>query len=238
MKKIKFVSINKLSHLIQDKPKPSRLHVPEWYKNTPLRIPGEKVDGIAPFGGSNNMTIKACVPFLDIMTAGYIFVTPCDVEVSILDGSYQIRWLVNNYEPTTTHHKDQLGELPVDSKFDDGAFKWETPWRMETPKGYSTMFVHPVNRYDLPFRSFGGIVETDTYNLPVNFPFQITKVPEDKYIIPKGTPVIQAIPFKREDWKSSEKLLDYSEHAKNYDSLKSVITRSYRNMFWKKKRYT
>ena len=32
MKKIKFVSINKLSHLIQDKPKPSRLHIPEWYK--------------------------------------------------------------------------------------------------------------------------------------------------------------------------------------------------------------
>lgn len=238
MKKITFKLIKPKLNYLYEKPSPASRHVPEWFKHTPLRTPGETVDGIAPEGGTSNFTIKGCVPFLDVMTTGYMMVTPCDVEVSFFDDqSFQIRWLVDDYTPATQHHQNQLGNLPRVNNSDHSVFKWENPWILQTPPGYSTIFTHPINRHDLPFRSFGGVVETDTYNLPVNFPFQITKVPEEKYIIPKGTPVIQAIPFKREDWQSNSVIADAEEFAKNYNALKSVIVRSYRKTFWKKKRY-
>lgn len=240
MKNIKFRLSKPDLHMISEGPTPASRHVPEWFKNTPLRMLGEASDGIVDSGNglSNNFTVKGCVPFLDAMTSGYTFVTSCDVEVSLFDNkTYQIRWLVDSYDPVSTHGEEQLGNMPRQSKFDHMAFKWENPWIVQTPPGYSTMFIHPINRDELPFRSFGGVVETDTYNLPVNFPFKITDHSQEKFIIEKNTPVIQAIPFKRDDWKSEFQVGDIKEFDKNYDLLKSTIVRSYRKMFWKKKRY-
>ena len=41
-----------------------------------------------------------------------------------------------------------------------------------------------------------GIVETDKHEANVNFPSFVTKE-DGSYIIPAGTPIVQAIPFKR-----------------------------------------
>ena len=45
-----------------------------------------------------------------------------------------------------------------------------------------------------------GIVDTDRSPQPINFPFFIKK----NFVgtIEVGTPVVQLIPFKRDDWKS------------------------------------
>jgi hypothetical protein len=236
MQKVQFISTDSSLKFAYEKPKPASNFVPGWYKATPKRIPGEIKDGIAASGTSSNQTIKACVPFLDVMTSGYIFTSPCDVEVSLYNNEFQIRWLVD-YNPISTHSEAQLGDLPRSSDHDTIAFKWDMPWMMKTPPGYSTFFTHPVNRYDLPFRTMGGIVETDTYNLATNFPFQVVDIPEDKYIIPQGTPIVQAIPFKRESWQSEYLKADDEEYKRNLNSLKGKILRSYKTTFWKKKEY-
>jgi hypothetical protein len=44
-----------------------------------------------------------------------------------------------------------------------------------------------------------GVVDTDAYPLVVLFPFMMKNTFEG--VIEKGTPVVQIIPFKREDWK-------------------------------------
>ena len=73
------------------------------------------------------------------------------------------------------------------------------------------------------------------YNfLPINLPFFLKEGFEG--IIPKGTPIAQIMPFKREPWNSEkEDLNPLTKYQIN--NLKSVVQRSYKNRFWSKKTY-
>jgi hypothetical protein len=55
--------------------------------------------------------------------------------------------------------------------------------------------------------------------------------------IPAGTPIIQAIPFKRDDWKmefpNKEESYSYKDFYKWFDPPMA----KYKRFFWKKKRY-
>jgi hypothetical protein len=119
--------------------------------------------------------------------------------------------------------------------YERNPYKFENKWVMETPPGYSCLITHPLNRFDLPFFTMSGIVDTDQYNfLPVNLPFFLKEGFEG--IIPKGTPIAQVIPFKREPWHSEkEDLNPLTKYQIN--NLKSVVQRSYKNRFWSKKTY-
>jgi hypothetical protein len=52
-------------------PVPASRTIPEWYKNIPRYTDSE----------STNFSVKACLPYLDAMTAGYTLTTWCDIEV-------------------------------------------------------------------------------------------------------------------------------------------------------------
>jgi hypothetical protein len=82
-----------------------------------------------------------------------------------------------------------------------------------------------------------GVVDTDSYNLGVEFPFRLLDIKKDVVILEKGTPICQVIPFKRDDWSSTA--VDFDEEAmkRNGFMLKSKIIRSYQLQFWKKKSY-
>ena len=56
-----------------------------------------------------------------------------------------------------------------------------------------------MNRFDLPFYTMSGIVESDIWGLPVFTAFFLQK--DFIGVIPKGTPIFQIIPFKRDDWE-------------------------------------
>lgn len=218
------------------KPVPAYTMIPDWYKETPVRMYGAIKDGIGPGAQGSNLTIKGCVPFLDSMTSGYMYVSSCDIEINILDGQFIVRWIVD-YEPVGTHSSEQAGLIPTSSDKDKFPFKWHTTWIMKTPPGYSTLFTHPLNRYDLPFRTFTGVVDTDKLGVATNFPFQLLDVEEYPYIIPAGTPIAQAIPFKRESWISEYLDPDENKYEKAFAKLKSTVSRSYRNQIWVKKSY-
>lgn len=179
--KVKFISVKPEIELI--KPTPATKAVPDFYRKMPGVIDG-------------GMTVKKCVPFLDVLTSGYTFYLASDVRYSE-DGFEQASII----PMVTLHHKRQLEGAELTPEFDTQPYKWENQFIMRTPKGYSTMFLHPANRLELPFISLGGIVDTDKHEAPVNFPFLMKK--DFKGIIPAGTPIMQAIPFKREDWKHS-----------------------------------
>jgi len=221
------------------KPVPASSVMPEWYKETDLYTMGDKKVGVTTEGGRvSNFSVKGCVPFQDALTSGYVFTTPCDIEVRLNnDGFFYINWVVSNYEPVSTHSEQQAGKIPISSQHSPFPFKWITRWTMKTPKGYSTLFTHPLNRYDLPFRSFTGVVDTDRHPIATNFPFQLLDQKEYPYIIPAGTPIAQAIPFKREAWTSQYEEEDEQEFAINIDKLGSKIGRGYRTFWWEKKTY-
>ena len=71
------------------------------------------------------------------------------------------------------------------------------------PSGYSLFITHPVNRGDLPFVTLTGMVDSDLYKDNfVNFPAKWSD-PTFSGVLPKGTPVAQCVPVKRENWNAS-----------------------------------
>jgi hypothetical protein len=215
-KKIKFVSVDPGLHI--DPPKPSSRFLPEWYRKL-----NPVVEGVE--------SIKKCIPFLDSMTSGYMITLSADVYFN--GESFE---QVSKRSVVSEHLLSQVDGISLPEEYNRQPYKWGNMFLIQTPKGYSTMFTHPFNRIDLPFYALGGVVETDKFPVPVNFPFFIKK--DFRGIIPAGTPIAQAIPFKRDDWEMTldeesgiDVPPDYFNHANppfNY----------YKRKFWKRKRYS
>jgi hypothetical protein len=212
-----------------EQPKPALKVIPEWYKNTVSYMNNEK----KPTGdGTTGPTIKRCIPVFDALTAGYIIKTPADVYVSVKDGGQWFEW--SDFGLITFHPIEQAPEHPAKNGFPYP--KWMNPWAISTPKGYSTLFVQPFHRESV-FTILPGIVDTDTYTAPVNFPFTINDLAFEG-LIPKGTPIAQVIPFKRESWAmelgTKKDLLNQEKVLKK---LQSKFFDKYKSMYWSKKEY-
>jgi len=218
MKKIKFRSEDVSTEWV--KPEPAVKSIPQWFKD------------ISPIL-QNNMTIKKCVPVLDAFTAGYILKTSADV---FYDSETQ-RFVDNGTSDVVTYHQDfQLEGWNYDENVEPHPYKWINKFYIQTPKGYSTLFTHPLNRGDLPFVSVSAIVDTDEFPLSVQFPFLIKKGFHG--IIPAGTPIVQAIPIKRDDWKSDFGDEEESYVYKDFWKWSDPPFSKYKRQFWKRKTYS
>ena len=212
-----------------EKPKPASQIIPNWYKETQSYVNGER----KPTGnGNTSATIKRCIPVFDAITAGYIIESPADVFVSIKDGEQWFEWA--NYELIEFHPIAQAPKHPQNQPFPYP--KWINPWAITTPKGYSTMFVQPFHRESV-FTILPGIVDTDQYKSPVNFPFVVNDC-FFQGLIPKGTPIAQVIPFKRDTWTSEFGNAKHFKEAKQTNrNLHNTFFDKYKKMFWEKKEY-
>jgi hypothetical protein len=215
-KKISFKSV--LPDLNVPHPVPAYKSIPEWYRTT------------KPFANGGE-TLKKCVPLLDSMTAGYSLTLAADVFFN--KGIVQD---ISVSQVVQSHVDGQMGDLKIPAEYDKTVYKWINSFTLKTPKGYSTLFVHPVNRIDLPFHSFSGLVDTDRFPLEVNFPFLIKK--DFVGIIPAGTPIAQAIPVKREDWSSSVEDSSSYERPAFTHTMHNPPFNYYKRHFWTRKKYS
>lgn len=218
-------------------PVPASQLIPEWYKNTNSYINGSKVPVPGRQGNETTATIKRCMPIFDSITAGYIIKSPADVYViqrTNDDGSTYPWYEWANFSLIEFHGKIQAELHP--SLNDLSAPKWVNPWGIKTPKGYSVFITQPMHR-DLPFTILPGIVDTDTYNIPISFPFTLNDV-NFQGLIPAGTPIAQVIPFKREDWQMEIGSKTSLEEMKKQDKkLRSKFYDSYKMQFRQNKEY-
>jgi hypothetical protein len=104
-------------------------------------------------------------------------------------------------EMVSDHHLSQSEDVKIPEEYDPQPHKWLSNWHVKTPRGYSSLILHPINRLDLPFYSFSGIVDTDKHPMVINFPFVLRKGFDGK--IEAGTPMVQIIPFKRDRWSAN-----------------------------------
>lgn len=228
-----------------EKPIPAKRNIPDWYKKLEHNL------------GHN--TVKGCMPFLDSLTAGYIIKLPVDLkirhnvinpETGFRDGE-QVSAL-KDFQPNVSevklninqkleiHQPFQMAGSPLLEKNKNlPIHKFVNPWTIQTPKGYSCLFIAPLNNRDDRFEVLSGIVDTDIHRLPVNFPFIINtdKYPALNTVIKKGTPIVQVIPFKRDSWVMSiEKQKDKSYSSEIIKFFTSLIDR-YKNNVWQKKKW-
>jgi hypothetical protein len=211
------------------KPQPAFKVIPNWYKELPSYIGDEKKPNEI---GSTTSTIKKCMPVFDAISSGYIIFSHTDIFVSIKDGEPWYAW--PSFEPIQFHPIGQAPNHPAQNGF---AYpKWINPWAIKTPPGYSCLFVQPFHR-ESTFTILPAVVDTDTYDSPVNFPFSLN-MPISEEMIPAGTPIAQIIPFKRDSW---EMVLGSEEELRNNFNttklLRSKFFDSYKTFFRQVKNY-
>lgn len=240
---IKFISNKEYLNITEVLPQPSKLNIPQWYKELTH--------------SAENLTIKGCMPFLDTLTTGYIIRMPVDYHIKhnfiekekrstfgytkIPKDSSVIsdKTNINTFDILDTHAVQQLGEkCPFVEKNKNLPFhKLLNPWIIKTPPGYSCLFLPPMNNSDNRFSIIPGIVDTDTFPSEINFPIIVNgdKYPVLDTIIELGTPIAQVIPFKREKWKMVIEADSQKEKNKRTFNLKSKIINIYKNKWWSKK---
>lgn len=234
-KKIKFYNI--WPNLAEGfEPKAASKSLPDWYK----KIPGHNVAAKDfRIRDKNNATVKKCIPFFDAMTSGYIIPLPVDLWISTDDSGEKIfHWADSNQKIVEFHDGDQVKGYPYGGKNLRYAPKFISPWRVVTPKKYSLLYMTPAHR-DLPFKIIEGIVDTDSFSNSVNFPFLLN---DENFegMIPAGTPMVQIVPVKRENWfhlvemdyRKSEVVLE-----KFWNLYNSYLSNFYKRVFWEKKNY-
>jgi hypothetical protein len=245
-KEIEFSAHEDYFALKEDYPIPTKLNIPEWYKKLEHTV--------------LNKTIKGCMPFLDTLTCGYLLKMPQDFYVKHnvdnknekgeeFKDSFQTYGLhdmshllsaksVNLNSGFDNHPIKQLEGSPFIEKNKNLPFyKILNPWKIKTPKGYSCLFVPPLNNSDDRFSIIPGIVDTDTFPNEINFPIIINgdKYPVLETEIKKGTPYVQIIPFKRDSWKMTTKSRKQKEIQNSRIFYGLSLLNIYKDKYWNKK---
>jgi hypothetical protein len=230
-KKIEFLPSSKETVELVEEPKSSNLFIPNWYKKIVSSY--KKSPQFSLDGKLLNTNLKMCMPFLDALTSGYIQKTWCDIYIE--KDNDNVNFTYASTPSIINIRKDKVVETYKD-EFYLIEFVWYIQYVPKLPKGYSALICHPLNRMDLPFYTLSGIVDYDMYHhVPNgNLPFYIKK--DFEGLIPKGTPMYQIIPFKRDSWISiknnNEKILE-----KNNKLQRSFFWEFYKKNMWQKKKY-
>lgn len=213
--------------------------IPDWYK---------KSEKFFIDGDSESPGLKTCVPFLDSLLSGYMMTTWEDMVVNTTGdqvivktinlGQEFINTAGNNNSYQIGFRKHESGALiPRPEGHHIQHMTWSNTLGLKTPKKYSVLFTHPLNRFDLPFTTMSGIIDSDEWTTSGNIPFFFKNNLNDVFI-PKGTPLVQVIPIKRNKWKHafSQKYIypDLEELGNNARAVKSGY---YRDNKWIKKEY-
>jgi|TARA_X000001388_G_scaffold40701_2_gene28633 hypothetical protein len=224
-KNITFCAMNKEMVDIWPHPEPAIKSIPKDYKQL------ERFEK----GNLHKGTVKTCMPFLDAMTAGYIIYFEQDYIIDPTETDFTITPANKMEDDTGYHYSYQLTDS-YKKTAGDKAGKFINKWLIRTPPGYSCLFVQPMNRIENRFQIISGVVDTDNYINGINFPFVLLKR-DEQFILKKGEPMIQVIPFKRESWKKWSGFYIEKDHKKTYNVLMSSIIDKYKKYFWKKKSY-
>lgn len=187
-------------------PKPATRWVPDWYKQLPMEMTG----GMERMG-LRQSTVRACIPFIEGMTTGYILTTAGDVTVNV-DGS-----------DIETHSDFTRGVL---NPFKDGVtgdmFPHDGPiaqfkgyWRVDVPDGVSMLFLPVLNRPEKTerFRAFSGVIDVDNFDGNLNTPIAWL-AGDGEFFIPQDTPIAQCIPFYRDSLLNNAVIREQNEEEK------------------------
>lgn len=184
--------------------------------------------------------IFSCLPAIDYAKAGYIIKNSHNLKLELLMVNFKEVLSLEtsrNIDKSNPNFKflnemglynEKLLPAPSPNKFRN-YFKHSTDWGIRTPKGYSSLILQPFYILEERYSVLPAIVDTDTYHRPIPLVGYLN-TKESVNIMP-GDPVLQVIPFKRDDWTMSVKL------EKVPIASKFWLWNGYKNFFHKIKNY-
>ena len=231
-----------------DPPIPATKCVPDYYKKMPIDCTPPKVENNNRL--SVGKSVKACIPIRDLLTAGYILPLweELFIEKSVHNESVDGRVFAfanagegRGQDPLAViegHGMIQVVNSPLAKKARDKETggripKLSTPWSFYTPPGYSCLFLPPQYRENR-IEILPAIVDTDKWHL-AQFPFLYNGF-MDKETVPIGEPIVQVIPFKRENWKVKVEKNEKPRQNLLYPLFKR-LSHAYQNMYHVKKHW-
>ena len=227
-------------HMVGDaNPVPASKCIPTWFKDIPHDVTMKE--------GTVTTSAKGCMPFVDAMKFGYVLRAGCDMVVKGWVENGVSHWWANWSVPKffddkdliTPHDTNQLGKEPLTNS---GAIplKVVTNFTIKTPSGYSCLITPVLNNNHLLARGihfYSTVVDTDHHPLPVNLPFSLTNLSGEEIVIEKGTPLVQVMPFKRENWGMEVKEQSQNEYYAAAQLMYSKFSAAYRKLCHQPKRY-
>lgn len=197
--------------------------LPQWYKDTKL---SNKFEG---FKGTNPQTIKDCPAIQDFVSEGFVirlwghfyFHTEYDERDMPVRESWDFTPRMANGENikdyVNGHGIRQHEMIEMQTTLNGDVLKFKLPYTIEVPEGYNIAFVDPFYHERKEIRFLSGIVQQDRWSY-VQFPFEILS---DSFMLEAGTPLVLAIPYKRDEEKIKLNILKGDEE--HYKKVKDDI---------------
>jgi len=218
---IRFTSTDPLA-VEQFSPKPANKAVPDWYRELDMWKKNQ-------YPGQGWPTVKHCMPVQDMITSGYIILNPYDTVIQPFESQgitdYTTKSVVADYIKSHDHHQCPVTVGQKARHY----FKINQPWIVRTPPGYSCLFVQPFYHFEDRYTLLPSIVDTDLHDLEVSLPGYATTDKEFKLEV--GQPLIQIIPFKRDEWTMSA-----TREPGKRSPIESIVA-GYRTLFHQKKSF-
>ena len=225
--------VTEKDHLdILEHPKPAGKYMPEWYASL------QQYDKTSrDHFGHFVKTSKKCLPMLDSMSEGYIIPLGGDIHVRTNEDASLIDITENSFmKLTEEHNQNQVGDKFPFKK--NHLVKFLNPFIIKTPPGYSCLFITPINHLETRFITLGGIVDTDKYFRPINFPSVWMQGNYDGHVY-AGTPIVQCIPFKRSERIKKHKVREVNDkerYIENFQRLQQNNRDGYYSKFLRVKK--
>lgn len=235
--KIEWNPVHNDTHIVVPPPVPAKDILPNWYTHlSSKKNPDKKSVFFEDEKLILNESIRRCMPFKDALTFGYIMCTWQDIWVESNDAEVSFGF---QYDPVICKVREGGNSaFPAPVGYYNTELSWEPKWYAKTPKNYSCLITQPLNRYDLPFITLSGVIDSDAYNIAnsaTNLPFFIRK--GFSGLIPTGTPMYQIIPFKRDRWYNAPNEWNHDYKQMMIYKIKRHFLNGYRNEYWSKKEY-
>jgi hypothetical protein len=181
---------------ILPEPVPAAEALPDWLRTMPSEVAAPSL------GGEAVRTLKHCPPLIDALSAGVLI--PLATDLHVAGGEIAWDWdppiledALISRAPVGLHVPEQATGVPL-RMATNAVVKFMNFWTLQAPPGWSLLFTHPLNREDLPFRSLSGVVDCDLFGDGyVHFPALWTD-PGFEGTLPRGTPVAQVFPLRRD----------------------------------------